>query len=154
MRNTILFFVISLFAVSCNKDKFTSAPQIKFKSVSPNRVQSGVTLGSSAVPIITISLTDLEGDLGFKTGKDTSYIFIKNLLINRLDSFYLPDIQSVATKNFQTDIRINCFDILRGSARTRPKVDTLSYEIYVVDFAKNKSNVISTKADPIYYVFP
>ena len=152
MRNTLVIFIISLLAVSCSKDKYTSAPQIIFKSVSPDRVSSGVTLGSPEIPVITISITDSEGDLGFKTGTDTSYIYIKNLLINRLDSFVLPDIQSVTTKNFQADIRINVFDVLRGSTRPRPKVDTLRYEIYVVDFAKNKSNKVTTA--PIYYVVP
>ena len=153
MRNTIIIFIISLLAVSCGKDKYTSEPQIKFKSVSPNRVNSGVIIGSPEIPLITLDVTDAEGDLGFKTGKDTSYIFIKNLLVNRLDSFVLPDIESVTTKNFQADIRINTFDILRGSTRPRPKVDTLYFEIYIKDFAKHKSNVITT-GDPIYYVTP
>lgn len=153
MRNTIIIFIISLLAVSCGKDKYTSEPQIKFKSVSPNQVRSGVIIGSPEIPLITLSVTDAEGDLGFKTGKDTSYIFIKNLLVNRLDSFVLPDIESVTTKNFQADIRINTFDVLRGSTRPRPKVDTLYFEIYIKDFAKHKSNVITT-ADPIYYVTP
>ena len=125
MRNTLVIFIICLLAISCSKDKYTSAPQIKFESVSPDRVSSGVTLGSPEIPVITLSVTDSEGDLGFKTGTDTSYIYIKNLLINRLDSFVLPDIQSVTTKNFQAEIRINVFDILRGSTRARPKVDTL-----------------------------
>jgi len=153
MRNSLVILILSLIAVSCGKDKFTSAPQISYKSVSPDRVRSGVVIGSPGIPEITLNITDAEGDLGFKTGSDTSYIYIKNLLINRLDSFVLPDLQSVASKNFQADIRINTFDILRGSARPRPKVDTLYYEIYVVDFAKNKSNVITT-GDPIYFEFP
>lgn len=155
MRNTIIIFIISLIAVSCGKEKYTSAPQIKYKSVSPNTVSRGVIIGSPEIPVITLNITDAEGDLGFKTGKDTSYIYIKNLLINRLDSFVLPDIQSVATKNFQADIRINTFDILRGSSPPRPrgKADTIYYQIYVVDFKKNKSNVITT-GDPIYYVTP
>ena len=153
MRNTIIIFIISLLAVSCGKDKYTSEPQIKFKSVSHNRVNSGVIIGSPEIPLITLDVTDAEGDLGFKTGKDTSYIFIKNLLVNRLDSFVLPDIESVTTKNFQADIRINTFDILRGSTRPRPKVDTLYFEIYIKDFAKHKSNVIITR-DPIYYETP
>ncbi|MEO7767489.1 MAG: hypothetical protein ABIS01_08690 [Ferruginibacter sp.] len=152
MRNTIIIVIISLIAVSCGKNKYTSTPQLKFKSISPNRVSSGVIIGSSNIPVITLNITDAEGDLGFKTGKDTSKIFIKNLLINRVDSFYLPDLQSVASKNFQADIRINTFDVLRGSSRSRPKTDTLVFEIYVQDFAKNKSNVVTT--DPLYYVFP
>lgn len=152
MRYTLIFLVISFFVVSCGKDKYTSVPQIAFKSVKPNAVSSGVIIGSPEIPVITINVTDAEGDLGFKTGVDTSYIFIKNLLINRLDSFFLPDLSTVVTKNYQSDILINTFDILRGSNRQRPKIDTLRFEIYIKDFAKNKSNVITT--DPIYYFTP
>lgn len=155
MRNTVLILIISLIAVSCGKDKFTTAPQIKYKSINPNVVPRGITIGDPNMPLITINVTDGDGDLGFINGSDTSYIFIKNLLINRVDSFVLPDIQSIAKKNFDADIRINTFDILRGSIPVPPsgKADTLYYEIYVVDFAKNKSNVIKT-GDPIYYVTP
>src|SRR4051794_11564829 len=153
MRHVVLILFISLIVVSCGKDKYTSAPQLKFKSVSPNHVTSGAVIGSSEIPLITLEITDKEGDLGFNPGKDTSKIYVRNLLINRLDSFYLPpEMKSISTKNFQADIRINTFDILRGSSSPRPKIDTLIYEIYVVDFAKNKSNVVTT--DPIYYVFP
>lgn len=154
MRNTIIIFIISLFAVSCGKDKFTSAPQIKYKSISPNRVNSGIRIDDPNLPFITINVTDGEGDFG-----DTAYVYIKRIINNvphyKLDSFKMPDISSIATKNFQADIRINTFDILRGdSTRTRrPKVDTLYFEIYVKDFAKHKSNVITT-GDPIFYVFP
>lgn len=154
MRNTILFIIVCLFAVSCGKEKFTTVPQIKFKSLTPNRVRSDVNSDNPNLPIITINITDAEGDLGFKDANNVSTIFIKNLLNNRRDSFPLPDIQTVATKNFQGDILINTFDILSPGPRTnRPRVDTLFYEIYVVDFAKNKSNVITTP-DPIYYVLP
>ncbi|CAN5646239.1 hypothetical protein BH11BAC3_BH11BAC3_46920 [soil metagenome] len=155
MRNTIIIIIISLFAVSCGKDKFTSAPQIKFKSVSPNVVSRGVTnAGNDIIPVITLNVTDLEGDLGYASPTDISYVFVRNLLINRLDSFRMPDIQTVITKNFQADILINTFDILRGSSPAPPrgKADTLIYEIYVQDFAKNKSNVVTTA--PLYYVTP
>ena len=153
MRHAVLILIISLIVVSCGKDKYTSAPQLKFKSVEPNHVTSGAVIGSSAIPLITLEITDKEGDLGFNPGKDTSKIYIRNLLINRLDSFYLPpEMESISSKNFQADIRINTFDILRGSSRPRPKIDTLIYEIYVEDFAKNKSNVVTT--DPLYYEFP
>ena len=150
MRNTIIFLLLSLFAVSCGKDKYTTAPQIEFKSLKPDRVPSNVIIGSPNIPVLTLTVTDKEGDLGFKTGTDTSYLYIRHVLLNRLDSFYLPDIQSVATSNFQSDIIIDMFDVLRPGPRTnRPRVDTLIYEMYVVDFAKNKSNVITSA--PLYY---
>jgi hypothetical protein len=140
--------------VSCGKDKFTSAPQLKFKSVKPNTVRSDVFSDDPNLPFITLNVTDAEGDFG-----DTAYVFIKRIINSvphyKLDSFKMPNISSIAGKNFQADIRINSFDILRGDSTRpqRPKVDTLTYEIYVKDYAKNKSNVIITD-DPIYYVSP
>jgi hypothetical protein len=159
MRNTIIIFIISLIAVSCGKDKYTTAPQIKYKSINPSTVFRGVTLGSPEIPDITINVTDAEGDLGFISGKDSAYVIIKSfinkIVSNKVDTFKMPDIHSVATKNFQADVRINTFDFLRGSSPAPPrgKADTLYYEIYIVDNAKNKSNVITT-GDPIYYVTP
>jgi hypothetical protein len=151
MRNTIIILIISLIAVSCGKDKFTSAPQIKFKSIKPDRAPSNVIINSSDVPVLTINVTDREGDLGIVEGKDTSFLFIRHITLNRTDSFRLPDIQSISGKNFESDIIVNMFDVLRPDPRytNRPRVDTLMYELYVKDFAKNKSNVIT--AGPLYY---
>jgi len=155
MRNTIIIFIICFIAVSCGKDKYTAAPQIRFKSVSPNQVFSNVTSPyDPSIPFITLNVTDAEGDFG-----DTAYVYVKRIINNvphyKLDSFKMPDISSIATKNFQADIRINSFDILRGDSTRpqRPKVDTLTFEMYVKDFAKNKSNVIITN-EPIFYVTP
>lgn len=154
MRNTIIIFAISFFAVSCGKDKYTSAPQIKFKSVDPNTVRSGVRIDDPNIPKITINVTDAEGDFG-----DTAYVYVRRILNGRLhyktDSFPMPNINPIRTKNFQADIRINGFDVLLGdSLRTRrPKVDTLNFEIYIKDFAKNKSNVIRTDK-PLFYISP
>jgi hypothetical protein len=151
MRNTIIILLISLIAISCGKDKFTSDPQIKFKSIKPDRVRSNVIINSGLVPEIIIGVTDLEGDLGFQRGEDTSLVYIKHRGLNRTDSFRLPDIKSVTGKNFESDIIINTFDILRANPgnNIRPRVDTLYYDIYVVDFAKHKSNVVT--AGPLYY---
>ena len=154
MRKTIIIFLVSLIAVSCGKDNFTTAPQIEFKSVEPNAVPSGITSVDSGIPIITLKVTDREGDFG-----DTAFVYIRRIINSvphyKVDSFRMPDIRSIAEKNFSADVRINTFDILRGDSTRnyRPRVDTLTYEIYIKDFAKNKSNVIITD-EPIYYVFP
>ena len=154
MRKTIIIFLVSLIAVSCGKDKFTTAPQIEFKSVEPDVVRSDVFPNDPNIPFITLKVTDKEGDFG-----DTAFVYIRRIINGvphyKVDSFKMPNISSIAEKNFSADIRINSFDILRGDSTRnyRPKVDTLTYEIYVKDFAKNKSNVIITDK-PIYYVFP
>ncbi len=154
MRNTIIILIISLIAVSCGKDKFASEPQITFKSVSPNTVRSNVPINDPNMPQITINVTDKEGDFG-----DTAYVYVQRIINGKLHyevkQFAMPNINSIKTNNFQADIRINSFDVLRGdSTRTRrPKVDTLNFRIYITDFAKNKSNVIDTDK-PLFYVTP
>lgn len=36
MRNTIILAIMCVAFTACNKDKFTTAPQIKYESVNPN----------------------------------------------------------------------------------------------------------------------
>lgn len=155
MRNTIIIFFISFIAVSCGKDKYTTTPQIKYKSVNPNVLRSNIPNGQQTVPQLTIELTDSEGDLGFTSGKDTAFVYIRSIINSlpdiQVDSFIMPDLKSVSTKNFQAEMLIT--PPFKRSTLPSPKTDTLTYEIYVKDFAKNKSNVITT-GDPVYYIIP
>ncbi len=142
-----LIIMITVFS-ACKKDKFTTVPQIKFKSISPDRVPSNLpnTAPDEAKPMLTLRLTDLEGDIGFVAGKDTSRVYVKNLVTNRLDSFFLPNINSAGTKNFEADLVVNLQPMLgcRAIGPVRPRIDTTYFEVYVVDFKKNKSDVIKT----------
>lgn len=148
MRAIILVSVISLFLLACNKDKYTSVPQIKYKSVSPNYSEN--TIGSVS-PIVTFSVTDAEGDLG-KTGEDTARIFIKNLLTGDFDSLDFPNLNDGAKKNLKADILASVSGVI-GCAGPSGSIDTLYYEIYITDFAKNKSNTIVT-GDPTFFLCP
>lgn len=158
MRTTIFLAILVLGFAACKKDKYTTAPQIKIKEISPNFSSSDLTaINKDAAPKLTLEITDAEGDLGFISGRDTSKIYIKNIVSNNIDSFLLPDIQTAAKKNFKADVIVNLFDALECSdftpPRVRPRTDTIYYEIYVTDFAKNKSNVINTKNEnkPLFY---
>ena len=154
MRYTLLIVVtLALFFAACKKDKFTTAPQITFKSVKPNTAFSNIPPSQQLIPVLTISVTDAEGDLGFIAGKDTSKVYIKNLLTSKEDSLILPNITSAAVKNFKGDIAIDLSSLLGASNRPRPKTDTLFFEIYIKDFAKNKSNVIIS-GKPVFYITP
>ena len=154
MRNTLLIMIISVGFVSCGKDKYTTNPQIKYKSVYPNALRSNIPTGQQVIPKVTIEVTDREGDLGI-TDKDTAFVYITSIINGQPeilpDSFPLPDIESILSKNFQADILIT--PPFKRSTRPSPKTDTLTYEIYVKDFAKNKSNVITTE-DAVYYIIP
>ena len=150
MRQVILAVAFAAFCVSCNKNKYTTAPQIKFKSITSPFI---FTLDVKQSPILTIEITDAEGDIGFKDGKDTSYVYVKNLTIPPFlsDSFQFPkSISTVKGKDFKADVDVAIRSILATSANAAPYTDTLFFEVYVKDFAKNKSNVIRTDKPLLY----
>lgn len=148
MRAIILVSAISLFLLACNKDKYTSAPQIKYKSVSPNYSEN---IPGAVSPIVTLSVTDAEGDIG-KTDDDTARIFLKNMLTGEFDSLDFPNLNAAAKKNLKAEILVSVSKVI-GCAGTSGSIDTLYYEIYITDFAKNKSNTIVT-GDPTYFLCP
>ncbi len=138
-----------VFLAACKKDKFTTAPQINYKSLSHNAVDQSP---SSAVPTVTLHITDAEGDLGI-TGSDTAWVFLKNLLTDKSDSLPFPDLMGAAKKNFEGDLDINVSTVLE--CKSLPgnvlHTDTLYFQFFVKDFAKNKSNVVTTP-DPVYFI--
>jgi hypothetical protein len=109
MRYTIFFACVLICCAACKKDKFTTAPQIKYESLSHNVVDLSPT---SAVPVFTLHVTDAEGDLGI-TGNDVAWVYMKNLLTNTFDSVPFPDLQSAAKKNFEADINVTIDKVLR-----------------------------------------
>ena len=147
MRYTLGLTIAILLLSACNKDKFTTVPQIKYKSISPTAIVAGL----ASEPILTISITDAEGDIGL-TAKDTAFIYMKNLLTKDFDSLPFPDLQTSAKSNFKADVEFDTRKVFK--CKSLPgfpvHIDTLYFEVYVKDFAKNKSNVITTE-QPVYY---
>lgn len=148
MRYTLLFTIALIFFTTCKKDKFTTNPQIKFKSISPTVIDIGANVPD---PVITINITDAEGDIGI-TSKDTAFIYMKNLLTNDFDSLPFPDLAAAAKSNFDAEVDITTTKVFK--CKSLPgnilHTDTLYFEVYVKDFAKNKSNVITTDR-PVYF---
>ena len=153
MKFTVTILVAAVLFTSCSKDKFTTEPQIKFESISPNSFSSSFTsVFSGSAPKLTFKLTDEEGDVGIKNDTVYSKVFIKNLNTNDIDSLKFPSLGANTAKRFEGDVTINLFDFLGcRSGLARPRTDTTYFEVYVTDFAKNKSNVITT-SDPVYYI--
>lgn len=155
MYKIYLGLVIVVLFSACNKDKYTTEPQLTFKTFKPNY---GTTLTPSEFqPTVVLEVRDKEGDIGFKAGKDTSQVYIKNTLTGKIDSFYFPNLSAVAGASFKAEIEIGLFSVMKGRdlpINQRPYVDTLHFEIYVTDFAKNKSNVILTTEPFIYTTLP
>ncbi len=149
MRYSLLFTMAILFFTACKKDTFTTQPQIKFKSLSHNAVDLSPT---SAVPVFTLSITDAEGDLGIKPGSDTAFIYMKNLLTNDFDSLPFPNLLNAGKSNFKADIDVTITKVLKCKSQPGNPLhtDILYFEFYVKDFAKNKSNVITT-TEAVYF---
>ena len=106
---------------------------------------------------MVLEITDAEGDLGNISATEISKVYIKNTLTNKEDSIDFPDLRSVSKSNFKANIEIGLFSVMGGRSlpfNQRPYQDTLHFEVYVKDFAKNKSNVILTDKPFIYYTLP
>lgn len=155
MQKIIFGLMVIMVCSACGKDKYTTEPQLSFKSFNPN-FSSNLT-PIEFQPTVTLEIRDAEGDIGFKAGKDTAQVYIKNMLTSKIDSFYFPDLSSVAGNNFKGEIEIGLFSVMAGRdlpSTQRPYTDTLHFEIYVTDFAKHKSNVILTTEPFIYSTLP
>ena len=154
MRYILIFAVIALGFLSCNKDKFNTVPEIKFKNLSPDTWYSN-NLDPTQGPMLTINLTDAEGDFGFKDNIDTSYVYVKNIKVPpfKIDSLKFPVLTAISGSRLDVDVEVNLRSVLARTIRPlRPYTDTLQFEVYVKDFAKNKSNVLTV--GPVYYITP
>jgi hypothetical protein len=165
MRYLIITILGSAIFFSCKKSDGNSAPKIKFNSITPELFSGAAA--DSILPILTIEVSDDDGDLGFNEGKDTSYIFIKNLTVApfKMDSFKFPTSLSQLPKSTfkvyqNVDIDLNGNKVLGGGRSlaypssiltNRPRRDSAFYEVYVNDFGKNKSNIIKTDK-PLVFV--
>jgi len=145
------FWIVGLllFCAGCSKDKYTSSPQITFKSFSSNVWFNTVSQFS---PSLKIEVTDAEGDLGYSN--EPTYIYVKNITVPPMkeDSFKLPDLSSLVRTNLKVEVSAEISSVLTSSNQpTRPYTDTLFFEVYVKDKAGNKSNVITTP-EPFYLI--
>jgi hypothetical protein len=153
MRKLLFFLLSTFFLFSCKKEKFTSEPHLTFLSLTPDSWSSN-NPDPNAGPVLSMQLTDAEGDLGFQD-TSLSFVYVKNITVPpfETDSFAFPSLplSDKTNLNVQLDVRIT--DCLAAFNLPRPHTDTLFFEVYVKDFANNKSNVITTP-QPVYYTSP
>lgn len=166
MRYLIIALLGTVIFFSCKKSDGNSAPKIKFKSIT-SIINTTSVPPIIPIPILTIEISDDDGDIGFNEGADTSYIFIKNLTVApfKMDSFKFPSqlssLPKSTFKSYQTvEIDLNgnpgngrAMAYPSNGPSPSPRRDTAFYEVYVKDFGKNKSNVIRTD-DPLIFITP
>lgn len=156
VMHKFLFVILGgLLLTSCNKDKYTTAPQLKFKKFSPSVATRATVDGSNlVVPYVIFEITDKEGDIGFKKNVDTSKIYLKNPATGRIDSLQMfPDFSAVTGNNTLVTAEVPIKAVLPGinTTRPRPYTDTVRLEVTITDFEGNKSNVMYT-SDPFIYI--
>ena len=130
--------LVSLLLVACEKDKFTTIPQVNVKSISPGTVNQGDIISMQA------RFTDEEGDL------DSVYVVLKwyagNTVTRVFDTLdYAFDNYSLPEKTRDGDVFVKFaygvigtgFTPLQGSPVT--KDTTAALGIVLIDKAKNRS---------------
>lgn len=158
MKQLLILIIVAVTISSCGKDKFKTEPQIEFISFTPNSVLFNANIFGPG-PVMKLRLTDKEGDFGFSEGEDTSYVYVKNITIPpfKSDSFRFPSSTNIRRADLDAEILVDMLKtspVLGGSNPIiRPFVDTLFFEVYVRDFAGNKSNVIKTDK-PLFFIYP
>ncbi|MEP6583383.1 MAG: hypothetical protein ABJA90_03915 [Ginsengibacter sp.] len=137
MRYPLLFSIlISVFFLSCNKDKFNTKPSLKFKSVNTTTLQQGGNL------IFTLSFTDAEGDL---TDNLVISKFEPNCIASRKDTIKYPLPAFPAGKNQKGDIIVT-FDYNGIAPRCFPRNDTAVFKFVLRDKAQNSSDTALSPA--------
>jgi hypothetical protein len=141
MRYTILFsIVLLLLIVGCKKDKFSTIPSLKFKSVNTTQLHHQEFIR------FTLSFTDAEGDL-------TDSILVQELVPgcqasnNRFQWFQLPVFPT--SKNQAGDVLIS-LDYNLFSPQCPPQNDTATFRFALKDKAQHVSDTVSSPAIIIY----
>ncbi len=141
MRNPILFSIIILFLFSCNKDKYTTIPQLKYKSVNTKALHRGQILQ------FTLSFTDAEGDL-------TDSIFVQKIVKpcsagngSFTQRYKIPQFPS--GKNQSGDIVVT-YSYNDVNPLCTPRNDTAVFKFVLRDKALNKSDTAVSDQIIIY----
>lgn len=130
MRNPVIFSIFLLFLISCRKDKYTTIPQLKFKSVNKKIIQRGENI------VFTLSFTDKEGDL---SDKIMYRKVVKNCTAgNFVDSSnFVPSFPAGKDQAGELIITLRYIDI---NPQCAPRSDTAVFKFVLRDKAKNLSD--------------
>ena len=144
MRYSILIVTISLLIISCGKDKFTTAPQLKFKSVNTTELSKGQVL------TFKLSFTDGDGDL-----QDS--LFVEKIEPNCPDSYFKQKYKIPVfptSKNTEGDIEVSYGYNVSGypliKAPQCNRNDTCYFRFMLKDKAQNTSDTVQSETIIIY----
>lgn len=138
MRYLFLFSIISIIFISCEKDKYTTVPKLKFESSNGSVFKSGDLIE------FTLSFTDAEGDL-----QDSLYVekFEPKCVNSRFKQMYkIPTFPS--SKDQAGEIKITYgYNVQNYPPILGPQCnrnDTATFKFFIKDKAQNKSDTVSS----------
>jgi hypothetical protein len=128
-----------LFLFSCNKDKYTTIPQLKYKSANKKVFKSGDII------TFTLSFTDAEGDL-----QDSLYVekFEPKCVNSRFKQLYkIPSFPTSKNQSGEITItygyNVSSYPPILGPQCNRN--DTCIFKFVLKDKAKNKSDTATSE---------
>ncbi|MCC7400416.1 MAG: hypothetical protein IT214_02930 [Chitinophagaceae bacterium] len=135
--------IVALIVAGCTKNKFTTKPQLKIKSINSTDISGPQTL------VIVLSLTDKQGDYStfFAVKKTVASCPSSNFTDSTL--FLLPQ-SFIDTKKTEGEITVTLDQIHRGANTCLApgggvKADTAIFSFWTRDRAGNLSDTVSTK---------
>ena len=143
MRLILIFLAVAVVA-GCQKDKFTTKPQLKIKSINSTDISGADVLQ------ITINITDKEGDY-------SSFFAIKKTIANCPAGNYIDSSSKFSIPQGFLDTKKNEGDIIialdkkdRGAnfcsgPGGSVKIDTAIFSFWTRDLAGNKSDTVYTQ---------
>jgi hypothetical protein len=143
MRPILIFLAVAVIT-SCQKDKFTTKPQLKIKSINSTDISGSETLE------ITLTITDKEGDYSnFLAIKKTVPGCPSSDYIDSSAKFSIPQ-SFIDTKKKEADIIITLDKNNRGAntcfvSGGGVKIDTTVFSFWTRDRAGNNSDTVYTK---------
>lgn len=132
-----LLIVLFVVTISCNKDKFTTIPQVTIKSISPERVVNGNIISVKG------EYTDQEGDLDsalivYKWYNGATAVLFDTIVRQGFDAFQLPPKTKQA--EISLDFEYNTFNTgLRTITGPNIRDTTAAIGIILIDKAGNRS---------------
>jgi hypothetical protein len=139
--HTLIGILAAIVLVACDKDSFTSRPQLKLKSVSTDFVPLNAPLQ------FTFEFTDKEGDLGDAVGiQKISSTCDDASFIDTL-KFTFPDIPRMKNTEGTLEVNLTNINLLPIRCFGGDTVETAIFRFWIKDLAGNVSDTV--EAGPI-----
>ncbi|MDR6339205.1 hypothetical protein HNQ91_002256 [Filimonas zeae] len=125
---------VTIVAIACKKDQFTTRPQLKFKSVNSELVMSNQSL------VFYLQVTDKEGDLRGESRVYSEKVSRHCADAQVIDSLRIPD-NITSRKDLDVEVEYAFQSPPKCVANSGPD-DTCYFKFWIKDEAKNVSDTI------------